>query len=265
MEAIHITDNYLINPTNPVTVNLIGAGGTGSNMLMALAKMNHALIALGHPGLHLSVYDDDTVTEANLGRQLFSESELGFYKSAVLVNRVNRSLGTNWKAVTTKFEAHHTDDYPDDGKANIYITCVDNVKARLDISDFLTQQAKSNRYERNKPLYWLDFGNSRSTGQAVLSTVTSIEQPRSEKYRTVPVLPKITDEFATLLAESEREDDTPSCSLAEALEKQELYINPTLANLGASLLFRMFREGLLFHRGFFMNLSDFRLQPLKVA
>jgi hypothetical protein len=66
MEAIHITDNYLINPTNPVTVNLIGAGATGSNMFMALAKMNHALIALGHPGLQACLYDDDTVSEANL-------------------------------------------------------------------------------------------------------------------------------------------------------------------------------------------------------
>ena len=49
MKAIHIADQLLINPTNPVTVNLIGAGGTGSHMVMALAKIHASLIALGHP------------------------------------------------------------------------------------------------------------------------------------------------------------------------------------------------------------------------
>jgi hypothetical protein len=53
--------------------------------------------------------------------------------------------------------------------------------------------------------------------------------------------------------------------LAEALEKQDLFINSTLANLGASLLWQMFREGMLYNRGFFVNLKDFRTQPLKVA
>ena len=32
---VHFTDNALINPTNPITVNLIGAGGTGSQVLPA--------------------------------------------------------------------------------------------------------------------------------------------------------------------------------------------------------------------------------------
>ena len=39
---VHFMDNTLINPTNPITVNLIGAGGTGSQVLTALARMNHA-------------------------------------------------------------------------------------------------------------------------------------------------------------------------------------------------------------------------------
>src|SRR3546814_152078 len=56
-EAIHFAHPYLINPTNPVTVHLIGAGGTGSHMLTALAKMNHALTALGHAGLQLTLWE----------------------------------------------------------------------------------------------------------------------------------------------------------------------------------------------------------------
>ncbi len=49
--TVHFTDKYLLSPTNPIVVNLIGAGGTGSQVLTALARMNHALIALDHPGL----------------------------------------------------------------------------------------------------------------------------------------------------------------------------------------------------------------------
>ena len=61
--AVHIVDNYLLNPTNPVTVNLIGAGGTGSHMITELAILNHALTALGHAGLQVNLFDDDIVSE----------------------------------------------------------------------------------------------------------------------------------------------------------------------------------------------------------
>ena len=76
---VHFTDNALINPTNPITVNLIGAGGTGSQVLTALARMNYALAELNHAGLSVRLWDDDVISEANLGRQLFAESELGLY------------------------------------------------------------------------------------------------------------------------------------------------------------------------------------------
>jgi hypothetical protein len=49
--AVHIIQKELLQPYNPVTVNLIGAGGTGGQVLTALARMNHALVALDHPGL----------------------------------------------------------------------------------------------------------------------------------------------------------------------------------------------------------------------
>jgi riboflavin biosynthesis pyrimidine reductase len=84
-------------------------------------------------------------------------------------------------------------------------------------------------------------------------------------YRPVEQLPLVTDEFKDLLNASELSDNTPSCSLAEALTKQDLFINSALANCGASLLWQLFREGILFNRGFFLNLQDFRTQPLKVA
>ena len=70
MKRVHYTDSYLMSPQHPVTVNLIGAGGTGSQVLTCLARLDTALRGLGHPGLFVTLYDPDTVTEANIGRQL---------------------------------------------------------------------------------------------------------------------------------------------------------------------------------------------------
>ena len=261
---VHFTENSLINPTNPVTVNLIGAGGTGSQVLTALARMNHALTELNHAGLSVRLWDDDVITEANLGRQLFAESELGLHKSVALINRINRFFGTNWKAETQKFQKDDLGKLQSNMKSEIYISCVDSVKSRFDIAEILNELKIDKSYYRNQCKYWIDFGNSQFTGQVLLSTIGNIKQPNSEKYETVENLPFITEEFGEILKVSESEDDTPSCSLAEALEKQDLFINSTLAQMGSSLLWSLFRNGLTENRGFFLNLKNFQSQPIKL-
>lgn len=261
---MHFADNYLINPTNPVTVNLIGAGGTGSQMLTALARVNHSLLALGHTGLQVNLFDDDVVTTANQGRQLFADCEVGLCKSVALINRTNRFFGTNWKAVTKPFTSKGINTLPERGRANIYITCVDTAAARFDIAESLENMVNSSRIQRDKPMYWLDLGNSKNTGQAILATISPIQQPNSELYEPVADLPFVTQEFKEVL---EAQDDTnePSCSLADALEKQDLFINSTLANMAASLLWNLFREGMTDTRGFFLNLKNFGSTPIKAG
>lgn len=261
---VHFTDNHLINPTNPIAVNVIGAGGTGSKLIIALLEMNHSLIELGHAGLFVRLWDDDVITNANLGRQRFAECETGLYKSVALINRANRWAGTNWKAESRKFEKDSLDRLPDNAGASIYISCVDSVKSRFEIADILGRLSNGKAYS-NRPRYWLDFGNSQHTGQVLLSTIGAIKQPNSEKYEAVASLPMVTEEFGELLKQSERQDNTPSCSLAEALEKQDLFINSSLTQMGCSLLWSLFRNGMTPYRGFFHNLKDFRTHPIKVA
>ena len=261
---VHFTDSELISPTNPISVNLIGAGGTGSQMLTALARMNHALTELNHAGLSVRLWDDDIITKANLGRQLFAESELELHKSVALINRTNRFFGTDWKAETQKFEKDYFGKFQSNMKSEIYISCVDSVKSRFEIAEILNELKIDKGYYRNQPKYWMDFGNSQYTGQVLLSTIGNIRQPNSEKYKTVENLPFLTEEFGELLKQSETQDDTPSCSLAEAMEKQDLYINSVLAQMGSSLLWNLFRNGLTENRGFFLNLKNFHSQPIKL-
>jgi PRTRC genetic system ThiF family protein len=263
-KAMHYTDNYLLNPTNPITVNLIGAGGTGSRMLTELARMSYSLIALGHAGLQVNLFDDDMVTQANQGRQLFADAEVGLPKAVALINRTNRFFGTNWKAVKEQFSTANLKLLPNRGRANIYISCVDTVSARFDIATCLKDCTEYGNFERTKSLYWLDIGNARNTGQAVLSTIGEIKQPNSNLYRTISNLPMVTDEFKELL-EVQIDNNEPSCSLAEALEIQDLFINSALANMGASLLWKLFREGMTAQRGFFLNLANFRSEPIAVG
>jgi PRTRC genetic system ThiF family protein len=263
--GVHYTAPYLMNPTNPLSLNLIGAGGTGSQMLTLLARMNHAMPQLGHPGFDLRLWDGDVVSEANLGRQLFAEAELGLNKATALINRTNRFFGTNWKAIPANYERGELENKREElAPANLFISCVDTLKARIGIAEVLIALQKSHHHDRDKPYYWMDFGNSQQTGQVILSTVGTLPQPESQKFKPVGELPFVTEEFAALLAAADSGEQTPSCSLAEALTKQDLFINSTLANLGCSLLWSLMRTGLTHNRGLFLNLTTFRTVPLTI-
>ena len=59
-------------------------------------------------------------------------------------------------------------------------------------------------------------------------------------------------------------DSGPSCSLAEALNKQDLFINSTLAQIGMALMWKMFTKGVLDTQGAFLNLETMKVNPIKI-
>lgn len=158
MKKIHFTDRYLLNPRHPVTVFVIGAGGTGSQVITNLARMSMALQALGHPGLHVTVFDPDTVSQANIGRQLFSETELGLNKAVSLVTRINRFFGYAWTAEPQCFP---TRNFSEDSTANIIITCTDNIRSRLMLWKFLKKSAKKTSVTIRLPYTGWILGTAR--------------------------------------------------------------------------------------------------------
>jgi PRTRC genetic system ThiF family protein len=267
-EAVHFTASYLLRPTNPVTVNVVGAGGNGNLMLTALARMNAAMTALGHPGLQVRLFDADTISAANLARQLFTTEEQGLNKAVVLMTRMNRFFGTNWSAYPYMFDKglfEKTESI--ELSANITISCVDTVAARYEIAKLLMKatQRHSRHEQTHYPLYWLDLGNSRYTGQVILSTLSPIKQPTSQQFEPVAQLPLLTEEFDELLRTTSEADSGPSCSLAEALEKQDLFINSAVVNAASSLLWTLFRKGMTTYRGVFLNVEHHKSLPLKIA
>ena len=195
-----------------------------------------------------------------MGRQLFAEAELGMNKGHALIARINRFFGTNWKATGQHFNRQSGNLT----SANIFISCVDTVAARQEIAGIIRLAEKEKRNHRDKPFYWMDYGNGPSSGQVILSTVSPVEQPARTDFETVAGLPFITDEFSALLDSSEGKATGPSCSLAEALTRQDLFINTNLAAVGAHLLWNLFRKGYTHHRGVLVNLDTMVNRPIPV-
>lgn len=247
----HAIPNYIMNPPHPITITLVGLGGTGSIMLTNLAKINKSLLELGGAGIYVTAYDDDIVSEANIGRQMFSECDLGLNKATVLVERVNRFFNTNFQAVPTKYTGGEV--------SNITITCVDTIKSRLQVINALRRCR--NRYDQDYPYYWLDTGNDQFTGQVILGTVRKkgIEQPKGDYKAFLPTIIDKYPEFKT-----QQESNAPSCGLAEALMKQDLFINPMIATMASNLVWKLFTRSYIESQGAFVNLDTMKVNPIKI-
>lgn len=261
LPVVHYTATPILQATNPITVDLIGGGGTGSRLIGLLAELSNALIALQHPGLQVRLFDDDVVTSANLFRQRFVENDIGRNKAEVLISRTNLGYGTNWIAVPEKFAFNKMAYYPRYYAANIYISCVDTPQQRFFIAEILNSLPKS--YSRNCGYYWLDLGNSKDTGQGVLATLGTIHQPVTETTLPVGYLPMVTSEFKKAL-EADDDKNLPSCSLPEALQKQNLYINAAIATQAAAFLQELITSPVIDKRGFFLNLKDAISRPIAI-
>lgn len=261
----HYTEKYLINPEHPVTVQVIGAGGNGSQVLTQLARMDKALKGLGHTGLHVTLFDGDQISESNLGRQLFSQADVGQNKASVLITRYNRFFGTSWKAVPQNFDKGIK---LIDRSANITITCVDSISVRKEIKKLLSEIPCKNEHPYSNAYYWMDLGNTQNTGQFVIGTLRNIFQrssctnhPDAVDEESVSTLPDVFKKFPEF--EKQKDKDTgPSCSLAEALERQDLFINSMLSQYAIHTLWRMFRETKINYHGAFINLDTLKIAPI---
>jgi hypothetical protein len=89
-----------------------------------------------------------------------------------------------------------------------------------------------------------------------------VAQPK-KRNDCVPTLPDVTELFD--LKTIKEKDQGPSCSLAEALSKQDLFINSSIANAGMAVLWKMFTVGYLESHGVFLNLSSMQMNPIKIT
>ncbi|MGF7152234.1 PRTRC genetic system ThiF family protein [Sphingomonas zeicaulis] len=182
---------------------LAGCGGNGAQMPRELASLDTALRAISTRSLDVVVVDDDTVSEANLGRQPFHRCDLGASEARTLVERINIAHGLAGRALHGRApQACGVENI------DILISCVDTASARRALgclrgdhvaADLLTRPRQS-RDRRSAP----DRLSDRNFG------------------RNEHCLPTVLDYFPELADDSLPDDDMPSCSVVEALERLSL-------------------------------------------
>ena len=246
---------HLIHPKlleRRVMVHLVGVGGNGAQMAACLARLDIAMRALGHPlGLHVKAFDADRVSEANVGRQLYSAADIGRHKALVTIHRLNQFYGLDWEAHPMRYEDFVLAQRYS-ASADLLVSCVDSRSARQTLHRLAWRDA--NHYD-----YWLDLGNTESTAQVVLG-----EPQGGAASGQGPRLPCVTELFPELLDESAPEDNQPSCSVRMSLASQGLFVNDVAVRYAAQLLYELFSRGRLSAHGVVVNLESKRSGPIEV-
>jgi PRTRC genetic system ThiF family protein len=231
--------------TRRIDITVVGAGGTGSALLPRLMQLHFAMLALGHPGgLSVTVFDNDTVSESNIGRQGFFPCDVGQNKALLLVNRLNMAWGTSWHGIPNRLKKS------DRIYSDIIIGCVDSRKARAAIIGSIQKSLA----------YYIDSGNGQNSGQVIIGELGS--QATMKRHDRLPTVADLFPEMVD--ASLDDKDEQPSCSMAEALKKQSLVINTVMAAEIFNLLWTLIRSGSLKYSGRFVNLDSGTSTPIRL-
>ena len=240
-----------------VRVLVVGCGGNGSAIIGGLPYLHLSMLAQGHPyGLSVTVMDGDTISPFNSVHQPFTRSEIGLNKAIVLVNRINLFWGLNWQAIPQALTAQTlAPSYAGYGephlRPDIVIGCVDSHAARAIIAQSTAGFSGVG--------YWLDVGNTASSGQFVFGEPQNARNKRSRtRLRTVAEL------YSEVIDPALDNDNEPSCSALEALSRQECFVNGVLAQHTLALLARLFHYGQISHHGGFVDVATSLAVPLPI-
>lgn len=133
----------------PVTI--AGCGGTGGFVAEGLCRLLPAKA-------DIILVDHDRVEERNLGRQNFTDGELGMLKSEALAVRLSSRYGRP-VAYSTLPIAMVDVSFP-----GLIIGCLDNGPARRAIADIKGMVGSSYQYTS----WWIDAGNGENYGQVLI-------------------------------------------------------------------------------------------------
>lgn len=249
-EIIHYEPTFFAKQSEPITILVIGCGGTGYNLLKELAYINDALIILNHPGLKVIAIDNDIVSEANVGRG-FTAYEIGMPKAKAIISQINRIYGFNWLGIQASFGKHGISDGDFNGilkKSNVIITCTDSKQSRLDLSAMIHRRHPKEWNDSEMNYYWMDIGNADNTGQIIMGSFLDSSMKFVYEIFDLPNMPET--------------ENKSSCSLIEALKSQDLFVNRVMAVHAAQYLWSFIRDGKTTHNGYFINLKKGKIIPI---
>jgi PRTRC genetic system ThiF family protein len=223
---------------------LIGCGGTGSWLAPSLCRIARMALEQGKK-VNLTFIDPDRVKAPNILRQNFCDAEIGSNKAQTLAIRYSIAWGIEIGAITSRFDPK-TIDVSSFSRYHpiltILIGCVDNAAARASIANTLEQNQDSTLTSEPTSLWWLDCGNSYSSGQVLLG---SRVDPNPDTYQFHPLgccrlpAPSIIQPDLLKPLSEELEDSNLSCAEIAMRNAQSLSINQRVAAEAADYLVRL--------------------------
>lgn len=160
---------------------VVGAGGTGSFVVPALARLIFELNQQQNKSAEMLIVDPDVVENGNIPRSNFCFAEVGRYKAQTLAERVSMAWGIESSFSCEKFDPdkHLKSSNSDYRNLTIIVGCVDNYLARREMHRALDEFRS---YGDASRAWWIDGGNGKTSGQVLLGSTTKRLKP--EQYFT---------------------------------------------------------------------------------
>jgi len=236
-------------------VYLIGCGGTGSILAEHLAR----LIAGFKIAARLVLFDGDTVEAANVARQNFRPCEIGQNKAEALGLRLAGQFGIEIAAHPRHLSPAEAKRLfsPEYGRYMV-ISCTDSLFSRKMIA-----------LAAPRSMLWLDIGNEKSHGQAVIGTTHNADR-LGNLYRNfgrkpfVKELPNIAALNPKILRVKKRERKTASCA-DEPFREQGFGVNAMAALAGAVIAKEALVDGQIKTQAIYFNVSRATMLPRLIA
>jgi PRTRC genetic system ThiF family protein len=233
----------VLGPAPSIHLCLIGLGGTGSWLAPHVVRLAWDLKLKGVEPT-VTFVDPDIVEASNVGRQNFCPAEVGRFKAETLAMR----YAAGWDV-----EIHfHTQPFREEmarlgqSTRTVLIGCVDNAAARQAIARAVSRP--TGWYpDSTGPMqvWWLDLGNSRDSGQALLGSTTRPEGlrhpcPLPDRSGALPA-PSLQHPELLNPRPEELEGDVSglSCEEMAARNVQSLAVNTFAAAVGTVYLSRL--------------------------
>lgn len=166
---------------NTLRFIVVGAGGTGSFVVPAIARLIYELKQQQNKSAEMLIVDPDVVENGNIPRSNFCFAEVGRYKAQTLAERVSTAWGIEISFSSEKFdsEKHLKSSSSDYRSLAIIVGCVDNYMARREMHRALDEFRS---YGDASRVWWIDGGNGKMSGQVLLGSTT--KSLKSEQYFT---------------------------------------------------------------------------------
>lgn len=215
--------------THIQTVSIVGLGGTGAQVARSVARMVYDMKVARMHTPQIVLIDPDRVEQKNVGRQLYTEADVGQSKALVLMRRFNMALGLDIIAIDQPVSAERHFERC----GNLIVGAVDNHLARREL-------AKANG------AIWLDAGNHFNAGQVVIGNTSDPETAlrhidgQNGRYAYLPnaglLFPALLEPEPAAKPQPEPER---SCAELVAAREQDLLINDWMATISAQYLYKL--------------------------